>query len=92
MDEGRRLFCCDEPLTWKVAESVTGTQHALCIGVGIPVRLWRCTRCEQVTVEGWIPPLWMDCWIPQAWIEVVTREIEQIVAELNADLTRAYTA
>jgi len=77
------LICCGEPLTWLIAESARAARvHALHVGVGIPVRLWRCVRCEQVTHEGWIPP---------TWISAVAREADRIGAELDADVERAYS-
>lgn len=80
-DEG--LVCCGEPLTWLVAESARGVKwHALTVGKGIPIRLWRCPRCERVTHEGWVPP---------TWISAVAREAERIRAELEAEVKLAYT-
>jgi hypothetical protein len=79
------LVCCEEQLHWKLAESTRGVRlHAnLHFGAGIPVRLWRCRRCERVTHEGWIPP---------TWISAVAREADKIEAELDAAIARAYAA
>lgn len=78
------LVCCGEPLRWLIAESARGTRrHRLSVGRGIPIRLWRCARCERVTHEGWVPP---------TWINAVAREAEMINAELETAIERAYTA
>ena len=79
--EEERLMCCGKPLSWLIAESVSGRRHALCAGKGIPVRLWRCTLCERLTCEGWVPP---------TWISAVAREAERIRGELEAEIERAY--
>ena len=81
MAEDDELMCCGEPLRWLVAESVRGSRHALGVGSGIPVRLWRCARCERVTREGWVPP---------TWISAVAREAEKIRVELETEIERAY--
>jgi hypothetical protein len=74
--------CCGEPLTWLIAESTRGIRHTLQVGVGIPVRLWRCTLCEQITHDGWVPP---------TWVSAVAREAGRIERELNTDVRRAYS-
>jgi hypothetical protein len=52
--------CCGEPLHWLIAEAPSGCGLTLTVGSGIPVRLWRCAWCECVTVEGWVPPTWVN--------------------------------
>ena len=44
-------FCCScsAPLVWKVAEAVEKSLRH---------ELWRCTRCEALTLTGWRPPSW----------------------------------
>jgi hypothetical protein len=77
------LVCCGEPLHWLIAESARG--RAVCrhseVGRGIPIALWRCAWCEQVTVESWVPP---------TWITAIADACGEIRRELEADLARAY--
>ncbi len=40
---------CRAPLVWKIAEASEK---------GLRRELWRCTRCEGLTLTGWRPPSW----------------------------------
>jgi hypothetical protein len=80
-EENDELVCCGERLEWLIADSPSGRRHARTVGKGIPVRLWRCRRCEQVTHEGWVPP---------TWINAVAREAAKIRAEIDAQIRLAY--
>jgi len=40
---------CDAPLVWKLAETSEK---------GLRRELWRCTRCEALTLTGWRPRFW----------------------------------
>lgn len=76
--------CCGEPLHWLIAEAPSGCGLTLTVGSGVPVRLWRCAWCECVTVEGWVPPTWVN-----AITARVLNELDEGLADAIAD---AYTA
>jgi len=72
--------CCSDPFLSLVAQSARGREIARLGNVnrGIPFAIWRCTRCEGITFEGWEPP---------TWISAVARAREEIRRELAAALS-----
>ena len=80
MASDEELVCCGGAMRL-VAQSPLGVRTAnhLHPDLGIPVRIWQCSRCGRDAYEGWCPP---------TWISAVSKRDDEIKAELTADLER----
>lgn len=81
LDVPTRAECCGETLHWLIAEASSGRFLVLRVSAGVPVRLWRCRRCERVTTEGWCPP---------SWGNAVADSIYTLGFEIQAEVEQAY--
>jgi hypothetical protein len=79
------VVCCDAPLAL-IAESPYGASVARRVewDKGIVFAVWRCTSCERVFRQGWIPGGWVS--------RIANYACPRIWCELEESLRAAYDA